>query len=131
MPEDAVDNLLDCLEKTNTLVATGWYTSGILNPNLSVAYYDPVKNSYIQYVAGEWENKTDDYIQIDGNGLGLALIKTELFGRLRYPYFSFIEYGNRSVLSEDLYFFDALKNIGETSYAVKSLKAGHIKQLTM
>jgi len=136
LPDNALNILFECLERTNSSVASGWYTlSQMPGFKLSVAHYNLDKNCYDAYTPEEWGYDPNDssnvYVQIDANGLGLTLIKTDLFKKLTYPYFNYVEYENRSVLSEDLYFFDKLKQINEPCYAVKSLKAAHLKQLIL
>jgi hypothetical protein len=97
----------------------------------SVAYYIPERNYYASYTEEEWQNKIADFVKADANGMGLALIKTGLFNIISYPYFNFVEYENRNVLSEDLFLFDKMKIIGLDHYVVRGLKAGHIKKLTI
>lgn len=43
-------------------------------------------------------------IPVKGGGMGCALIKCDLFNRMEYPYFKYVEYDDGSVLSEDNYF---------------------------
>jgi organic radical activating enzyme len=130
-PENAVDDLLDCLERTDTSVASGWYNLRQHKDCVSAARYYKDRNFYEAYYSGEWENEGREFVKIAASGLGLALVKTDIFRKISYPYFNFVEYENKSVLSEDLFFFDALRRIGETSYAVRGLKADHIKKMAI
>lgn len=50
--------------------------------------------------------------EIKGGGLGCALIKTDLFKGMQYPYFKYVEYDDGSVLSEDNYFCWQAAQIG-------------------
>ena len=50
--------------------------------------------------------------EIKGGGLGCALIKLDLFKRMQYPYFKYVEYDDGSVLSEDNYFCWQAAQIG-------------------
>jgi hypothetical protein len=127
VPVTAIDELMACMERTKTVMASGWYKSGTWDDKISAAYYIPEQNYYEQYKLKEWEEKTEEYVKIGGNGLGLALINTELFKSLWYPYFKFVEYEHKGCLSEDLYLFDFLRRYGWDSYAVRGLRAGHIK----
>ena len=45
-------------------------------------------------------------IEVHGGGSGCALIKTDVYKRLEYPWYDWVNYGdnNRGMLSEDLYF---------------------------
>ena len=47
--------------------------------------------------------------QIHGGGLGCALIKTDVFDRIAYPYFSWTHYQDGNMLSEDLNFCERCK----------------------
>lgn len=129
VPENSIDALIECMKKTNSMVTTGWYKSQYYGDVTSAAHYSAEKNSYEQYTLKEIQEKWDEYFLIDGNGLGLALINTAVFGKLSYPYFNFLEYPSKQCLSEDLFFFDALRQLGEKSYAIRSLRAGHIKSV--
>ena len=43
-------------------------------------------------------------IAIKGGGMGCALIRVDLFERMEYPYFKYVEYEDGATLSEDNYF---------------------------
>ena len=45
-------------------------------------------------------------IEVHGGGMGCALIRTDVFRELTYPWYDWVNYGdaNRGMLSEDLYF---------------------------
>ena len=47
--------------------------------------------------------------QVHGGGLPCALIKTSVFEKLKYPYFKWSHYDRGTVLSEDLFFCEQLK----------------------
>lgn len=51
-------------------------------------------------------------IDIKGGGMGCALIKTELFKKLQYPWFKYVEYESGDTLSEDNYFCWKASEIG-------------------
>lgn len=43
-------------------------------------------------------------VAVHGGGMACALIKTDVFKRLSYPWFKWVDYPSGEVLSEDLYF---------------------------
>lgn len=64
-------------------------------------------------------------IDIKGGGFGCAFIKTEVFSKLKYPYFRYVEYPNGTALSEDLYFCSQARAAGLKIYADTRVKCGH------
>lgn len=65
-------------------------------------------------------------IPIKGSGLGCALIKTEVFSKIPFPWFKYVTYDDGSVLSEDLFFSDQLRKHGITMYADPRVRCGHL-----
>ena len=57
----------------------------------------------ISRIGGTEENEYP-LVQVKGGGFGCALINTNVFKKMDYPYFQYILYDNGAVLSEDLYF---------------------------
>lgn len=43
-------------------------------------------------------------IAVKGAGFGCALVRTQIFNELQYPWFNFLSYQDNTFLSEDLYF---------------------------
>lgn len=65
-------------------------------------------------------------IKVKGGGFGCALVSTDVFRKLPYPWFKYVEYPNGSLLSEDLYFCDEAAKKGYTIYADTRVKCGHM-----
>ena len=86
--------------------------------------------SYIEQItANEMAEARDDgydLVQVKGGGLGFALIKMDVFKRIKFPWFDFIEYPTGGVLSEDLYFSEQCKHTGIDIYADTRCYCGHI-----
>lgn len=82
-----------------------------------------------QYMAAELRElrEAGNYtIQVKGGGMGCALIKTDVFGRITYPYFKWVDYGDRhGTLSEDLYFCEQCSRAGIAIYADTRVACGH------
>lgn len=58
------------------------------------------------------EIPSEPRMDVKGGGMGCALIKTNLFKKLEYPWFKYVEYDDGSTLSEDNYFCWTAGNIG-------------------
>lgn len=68
----------------------------------------------------------DCKVPVRGGGLGCALIRTDVFKRLRYPYFRFVVYEDRhGVLGEDLYFCSECRRLGIPVYGDARVACGH------
>lgn len=65
-------------------------------------------------------------IQIHGGGMGCALIRTELFRQFNYPWFDWVNYPDRGVLSEDLYFCELCGNANIPIYTDTRVGCGHL-----
>ena len=64
-------------------------------------------------------------IGIQVGGFACALVKTEVFTYMNYPYFKYMEYENRSILSEDYYFCLEAIGRGYEIWADPRVKCGH------
>lgn len=72
-------------------------------------YFDPL---YDRDMA-EMREKGVTLFKVRGGGMGCALIKVDVFRRMKYPYFKWVDYeGHMGTLSEDLYFCEQCKNLG-------------------
>lgn len=92
------------------------------------------------YKTGEFDYKTkftaaevvqlrergEKKIIIHGGGMGCALIRTEVFNRISFPYYDWVNYENGCVLSEDLYFCEQCKKNNIPVYADLRVQCGHI-----
>lgn len=65
-------------------------------------------------------------IQVHGGGMACALIKTDVFRKLEFPWFSWVTYPNREVLSEDLYFCEQCNSAGSPIYVDTRATCGHL-----
>lgn len=66
--------------------------------------------------------------QIHGGGMGCALIRTDVFHRIHYPWYDWINYNdaNRGMLSEDLYFCEQCKNARIKIFTDTRVSCGHM-----
>lgn len=128
LPPDAVTNMIE----HEVGVCLGYYVH-----RHDRADYDGTTNlcklgetNYTnQYKAHELRDmERDGYtkVHIHGGGLGCALIKTDIFEVLHFPWFKWTNYRSGSVLSEDLWFCECCKNAGVPIYADTRVGCGHV-----
>jgi len=65
-------------------------------------------------------------LQIHGGGMGCALIKTDVFRKIKYPWYDWVNYNNGSMLSEDLYFCEACRKAKIPIYTDVRVGCGHL-----
>ena len=138
IPFDLLVNMLD--EPVD--VCLGFYahrdSDNIYRGRTSVCrLYDPYGELYFnypldsEYTAKELEELRaggKKKIQIHGGGMGCAFIKTDVFRRLDYPWYDWVNYDddNRGMLSEDLYFCEQCKMYGIPVYTDTRTGSGHV-----
>ena len=71
-------------------------------------------------------NAGDYKISIHGGGMGCALIKTSVFDKIEYPWYDWVNYPNKGILSEDLYFCEQCHQHNIAIYADTRVFCGHI-----
>ena len=123
--------LLDLLEDTGD-VCMGYYANrngqNIFDGKTSICRLGE-PNYTMQYPAAELADLRDRgayKIEIHGGGMGCALIRTEVFRRLPYPWFKWVNYEDGGVLSEDLYFCELCREAGIPIYADTRAACGHL-----
>lgn len=138
LPKDALMNLLE----TPVDVCLGYYAhrdgDNIYRGRSCVCkLYDENGNKHFnyplesEYTADELKELKDNgqfRVQIHGGGMGCAFIKTDVFNRIKYPWYDWVNYANehRGVLSEDLYFCEGCRKIGIPIYTDTRVNCGHI-----
>lgn len=138
IPSDVLVNMLD----DPVDVCLGFYAhrdnDNIYRGRTSVCkLYDPSGELYFnypldsEYTAKELEELRTGgkkKIQIHGGGMGCAFIKTDVFRRLDYPWYDWVNYDddNRGMLSEDLYFCEQCKMYGIPVYTDTRTGSGHM-----
>lgn len=119
VPKDALSNLLEggdvvlgCYPRKNT--STG-------QSELFAEGDDFTDANNIPYAS-----LGDGRFKIKGGGMGCALIATDVFRRLEYPWFDYVMYKGGNVLSEDLDFCCKCRDAGITIEADARVRCGHI-----
>ena len=119
VPKDTLQKLLEypteiclglCPRKNTRVGKTCIYKIGQINYEDAYTYYDLPKQ---------------DRVMVHGGGLACALIKTDIFKNLTYPWFRYVTYQDGSELSEDLYFCSQAKANGYKIYVDTRVRCGH------
>ena len=119
VPKDTLQKLLEypteiclglCPRKNTKVGKTCIYKIGQVNYEDAYTYYDLPKK---------------DRVMVHGGGLACALIKTDIFKNLTYPWFRYVTYQDGSELSEDLYFCSQAKANGYKIYVDTRVRCGH------
>lgn len=138
LPKDALKLLLEDAHEVNL----GYYahrdTNNVYSGRTCICklkdengkeyYHYPLES---EYTAKEMHILADAGVTktiVHGGGMGCALIRTEVFRTLSYPWYDWVNYGdkNRGMLSEDLYFCCLCRNSGIPIYADVRVGCGHL-----
>lgn len=65
-------------------------------------------------------------ILLKGGGFACVLIRTDIFTKLKYPYFKYVVYEDHGALSEDFYFCNQVNAAGYKIYADPRVHCGHL-----
>ena len=138
LPKDALLNLLE----TPVDVCLGYYAhrdsdNRYRGRSCVCKLYDENGNKHFnyplesEYTADELKELKDNgkfRVQIHGGGMGCAFIKTDVFNRIKYPWYDWVNYANehRGMLSEDLYFCEGCRKNSILIYTDTRVNCGHI-----
>ena len=138
LPKDALRLLLDDARE----VSLGFYahrdTDNIYRGRTCICrlkdkdgkeyYHYPLESEYTAEEIHSMAEAGDRKIEVHGGGMGCSLIRTEVFRKLSYPWYDWVNYGdaNRGMLSEDLYFCSLCRASGIKIYADVRVGCGHL-----
>ena len=132
LPSDALLNMLEHDED----VVLGCYahrdSDNIYRGNTCVCklgYFNyPLESEYTAREIEDMRNNGEYKVRIHGGGMGCALIRADVFRRLEYPWYDWVNYkdDNRSMLSEDLYFCEQCHKKGIPIYTDTRVTCGHM-----
>lgn len=132
LPEDAVINHLD----QQVDVCLGYYAhrdaDNIYRGRTSVCklgwYNYPLESEYTAKEMQDLRDAGQYKVQIHGGGMGCAFINTDVFRRIPYPWYDWVNYNdaNRGMLSEDLYFCEQCKAYNIPVYTDTRIGCGHM-----
>ena len=100
----------------------------LLDANGKEYYHYPLESEYSAAEMRRMKDAGVTKIMVHGGGMGCALIRTDVFRRLTYPWYDWVNYGdaNRGMLSEDLYFCQLCKIAGIQIYSDVRVGCGHL-----
>lgn len=93
------------------------------------AYFNyPLESEYSAQEMAEARLRGEYRFKIHGGGMGCAFIKTDVFRRMRYPWYDWVNYNDkrRNMLSEDLYFCEQCKQAKIPIYTDSRAGCGHM-----
>lgn len=138
LPGDVLVNMLD----DPVDVCLGYYAhrnaDNLYNGNTSVCrlfdknnvpYYNyPLESEYTAQEMQEMRDRGEYKVQIHGGGMGCALIKADVFRKIDYPWYDWVNYTDehRGMLSEDLFFCEMCKQHGIPIFTDTRAGCGHL-----
>ena len=83
---------------------------------------------YTEDEVKELREKGEYKVKVHGGGMGCALIKADVFHRINYPWFDWVNYPgeSRAMLSEDLFFSEQCGQAGIPVYMDTRVACGHM-----
>ncbi len=132
LPADALVNLLDDPKD----VCLGYYahrdTDNIYRGRTCVCktgwFNYPLESEYTAEELKNLKASGTRKIVIHGGGMGCAFIRTDVFRRIKYPYYDWVNYADdhRGMLSEDLYFCEQCRVENIPIYTDTRVGCGHV-----
>ena len=136
LPKDALANLLDepkevCLgfyahRDSDNIYRGRTCVCKFSDANGAEYFNHPLESEYTAEELATSRRNGEYKIRIHGGGMGCALIKTSVFRRVSYPWYDWVNYKNRAMLSEDLYFCEQCKKMGIMIYTDSRVNCGHM-----
>lgn len=136
LPKDALKNLLDDAR----LVTLGSYAHRdtdnvyrgrtcackLYDENGGKYFNYPLESEYTAHEIFSLKQNGNYKIEIHGGGMGCALIKTDVFHMIEYPWYDWVNYKDKGMLSEDLYFCEQCRKRNIKIYTDTRVTCGHI-----
>lgn len=138
LPKDALINLLDdpkdvCLgfyahRDADNIYRGRTCVCKLFDENGTKHFNYPLESEYTADELKKLRDSEQYKIQIHGGGMGCAFIKTDIFNRIKYPWYDWINYAgkNRGMLSEDLYFCEECRKNSIPIYTDTRVNCGHM-----
>lgn len=91
-------------------------------------YHYPLESEYSAEEMHAMAKTGECKIEVHGGGMGCAMIRTDVFRKLSYPWYDWVNYGdkNRGMLSEDLYFCSLCMASGIKIHSDVRVGCGHL-----
>lgn len=100
-----------------------------LRDDSGILYFNyPLESEYTKSELAAYRESGENLVEIHGGGMGCILISRNVFERLRYPWFDWVNYDgkDRGMLSEDLYFCEKMRKKGIKRYVDTRVACGHL-----
>lgn len=98
-----------------------------LNDERGAKYFNyPLESEYSAEELKSLRDVGNTKVVIHGGGMGCAFIKTSVFKRIEYPWYDWVNYKGRGMLSEDLYFCEQCKAKRIPVYTDVRITCGHV-----
>ena len=124
LPLDAVDRLLAC----NATLATGCYPA--LSPT-GIKWVLANKGSDGHYRLLEGLVSSCQPFEVDVGGAGCLLIRRDLFDKVSWPWFKWVEYADGHQMTEDIHFFDKCRDAGVRVTVEPTVICDHFKEINL
>ena len=86
----------------------------------------PAESEYTAHEMKEMRSRGEHKILIHGGGMGCALINTDIFRAIDYPWYDWVNYKDWGMLSEDLYFCEQCHKLGIDIWTDTRAECGHM-----
>ena len=136
LPYDALVNLLEgekdvCLGYYAHRDADNIYRGNtcickLYMPNGQKYFNYPLESEYTAAEMKEMRDNGEYKVQVHGGGMGCALIKASVFKKIQYPFFDWVNYKSKAMLSEDLYFCEECRKANIPIYTDTRVGCGHL-----
>lgn len=138
LPKDALINLLDdakdvCLgyyahRDSDNLYRGRTCICKLYQPDGKKYFHYPLESEYTAFEMHTMMDAGEYKVRVHGGGMGCAFIKTEVFTKMKYPWYDWVNYADekRNMLSEDLYFCEMCRQADIPIYTDTRVGCGHM-----
>jgi GT2 family glycosyltransferase len=122
---------LDCIERLLALdspLAGGCYPV-LMMQGLRWALLNEDSNRLYRLL--EWLPSKDEPFEVDAGGAGCLLIRRDVFDKVKWPWFKWVEFGDGTQESEDIFFFRKCNEAGLRVRIDPSVICNHFKKLNI
>ena len=116
----------NCVEKLLTVnrpIAVGCYA--VLMPQTGMVWALSRKQADGRHRLLARRDSPTEPFEVDGGGAGCLMLRRDVFSRIDWPWFRWVEHDDGSQTSEDIYFFNKAAEAGYTITAVPDVVCGH------
>ena len=124
VPLDAVDKLL----ALDAIVATGCYPA-LAKDGLRWALANKDNDGHYRLL--KRLNASCGPFDVDAGGAGCLLVRRDVFGHVDWPWFRWVEYEDGNQMSEDIYFFSKLNDVGIRARVDPTVLCSHYKEVDL